>query len=136
MSKPTERHKRTVERRLNGSPFHWRVSVHRSYIIRQHEHEHAVASCCRAGEDSSSQDLDRSVIGKCQVVISGAEGRAKAFQLLVSAYELHAFDSGGGTGSPAEQHEEFCIACFLGDFSKINGANLLQFVLVFGHGGI
>src|ERR1700716_2481945 len=102
MSKPTERHKRTVERRLNGSPFRWRASVHRSHIIRQHEHEHAVASCCRAGEDSASQNLDRSVIGKCQVVISAAQGLAKAFQLFVSAGELHSFDSGGGTGSPAE----------------------------------
>src|SRR5712691_4311711 len=48
--------------------------VHRPHIIREHEHERAVAGGCGARNNSAAQDLDRGVIGEREAVLGGAEG--------------------------------------------------------------
>src|SRR5579862_4414951 len=110
-------------------------SVHGSDVVGQRHRKFATAGGDRAAERAAAQDFNGSVIRECEMVIGGTERFGIRLQLLVAADELDGIHLCNFSGSATEQDEEIRVAGLPG-FAQIDGAQVVELILVVGNGGV
>src|SRR5579863_519969 len=89
-------------------PSAWNLLIHRSHVIWERHNKLAAASRDGAGERAAADHFYRSVVGKDEMVVGGAERVGVGLKLLVAADEFDGLHF--GSRSATQQNKEVSVA--------------------------